>query len=313
MATFREIGERGLVDMIRRTVLRDGSPDALTDDASVLPRGSGDLVVCMDALTFERHMPKGMTYEQFGWMAAAANVSDLASMGARPTGLLASMNVPVSMDVADICDIMSGIDQCAEFAGTYVVGGDTKPGNGTVAVTAIGSMEGRRPMTRSGARTGDVIAVTGPLGGPAAGFHAVANGIELKESVDCLMEPIPRVEEGIALAESGLVTSCMDLSDGLSTCVNTLCRASRVGAIIEWDLLPMEEGVRVINKALGIPEKDMVMDWGGEYELLFTFDRKDLDAIADTDVQFHIIGLVTEDECMLHRDERYEVIGDGRY
>ncbi len=94
MATFREIGERGLVDMIRRTVLRDGSPDALTDDASVIPRGSGDLVVCMDALTFERHMPKGMTYEQFGWMAAAANVSDLASMGARPKGLLASLNVP---------------------------------------------------------------------------------------------------------------------------------------------------------------------------------------------------------------------------
>jgi thiamine-monophosphate kinase len=313
MPTFEEVGERALVGMIRGIVAREGCPDGLDDDAAVLPMPSGDVVVCTDSLTFDRHMPEGMTYEQFGWMCGAANVSDLASMGARPTGLLASMNVPVSMDVADICDIMSGIDQCAEFAGTYVVGGDTKPGNGTVAVTAIGSMEGRRPMTRSGARTGDVIAVTGPLGGPAAGFHAVANGIELKESVDCLMEPIPRVEEGIALAESGLVTSCMDLSDGLSTCVNTLCRASRVGAIIEWDLLPMEEGVRVINKTLGISEKDMVMDWGGEYELLFTFDRRDIDAMTDTGVDFHIIGLVTDNDCLLHRDEKYEVIGDGRY
>ena len=313
MATFREIGERGLVDMIRRTVLRDGSPDALTDDASVIPRGSGDLVVCTDALTFERHMPKGMTYEQFGWMAAAANVSDLASMGARPKGLLASLNVPEDMDVKDICDIMSGIDQCAEFGDTYVIGGDTKPGTGTVAVTAIGDMEGRRPMTRGCASPGDVIAVTGPLGGPAAGFHAIGSGIDIPESVASLMAPIPRVEEGIALASTGLVSSCIDLSDGLSTCVRTVCRESGFGAIIEWDLLPADDGVKVVSEKLGIPEKDMLMDWGGEYELLFTFDRKDLDAIADTDVQFHIIGLVTEDECLLHRNEKYEVIGDGRY
>ena len=162
MATFREVGERGLVEMIRRTVLRDGCPDALTDDASVIRPTSGDLVVCMDALTFERHRPKGMTYEQFGWMAAAANVSDLASMGARPKGLLASLNVPEDMDVQDICDIMSGIDQCAEFGGTYVVGGDTKPGTGTVAVTAIGDMEGRKPMTRACARPGDVLSIFHP-------------------------------------------------------------------------------------------------------------------------------------------------------
>ncbi|MBP5394455.1 MAG: hypothetical protein J6Y18_00900, partial [Candidatus Methanomethylophilaceae archaeon] len=72
------------------------------------------------------------------------------------------------------------------------------------------------------------------------------------------------------------------------------------------------DGVKVVSEKLGIPEKDMLMDWGGEYELLFTFDRKDLDRITDTEVQFHIIGIITEDECLLHRDEKYEVIGDGR-
>ena len=291
MPTFEDVGERALVGMIKGIVAREGCPDGLDDDAAVLPAPSGDLVVCTDSLTFDRHMPKGMTYEQFGWMCGAANVSDLASMGARPTGLLASMNVPISMDVTDICDIVSGIDQCAEFANTYVVGGDTKPGNGSVSVTAIGSMEGRRPMTRSGARTGDVIAVTGPLGGPAAGFHAVNNGIDLKDSVDSLMVPIPRVEEGIALSGSGLVTACMDLSDGLSTCVNTLCKASGVGAIIEWDLLPIDDGVHIINRALGIPEKDMVMDWGGEYELLFTFDRRDIYRMAT--IQRRLIRLTS--------------------
>lgn len=313
MPTFGDIGERRMVEMIRGIVTRDGCPDSLEDDAAVIRIPSGDVVACTDALTFERHMPAGMTYEQFGWMCAAANVSDLASMGARPVGLLVSMNVPVSMDASDICDIASGIDQCAEFADTYIIGGDTKPGNGTVAVTALGSMDGRRPMTRSGSRPGDMIAVTGPLGGPAAGFEALKNGIELPDSVASLMTPIPRVDEGIRLSESGLVTSCMDLSDGLSTCINTLCKASGTGAVIQWDFLPADEGVQTINRVLGIPEKDMLMDWGGEYELLFTFGSDDHEAIAATGVDFHIIGIMTEKDVLLRRDEKYEVIADGRY
>ncbi len=313
MPTFREVGERSLIDTIRNIVAREGRPDDLDDDAAIIHMPKGDLVACTDALTFERHMPEGMTYEQFGWMCAAANVSDLASMGARPTGLLMSLNVPLDMDIRDICDIVSGIDQCAEFAETYVIGGDTKPGNGTVAVTALGTMDDRLPMTRRGARVGDLIAVTGPLGGPAAGFHALKNGIDLPDSVASLVTPIPRVEEGILLSETGLVSSCIDLSDGLSTCVNTLCSTSKVGAVLEWDLLPKDPGVEVINRELGIPEQDMVMGWGGEYELVFTFDRKDTDRLRETGVEFHIIGVITEKGCLLRRDERYEEIENGCY
>ena len=312
MPTFEETGERELVRTIRRILSRPGCPDGLDDDAAVIEQ-DGKLVACTDSLTFERHMPKGMTYEQFGWMCAAANVSDLASMGARPTGLLMSLNVPKDMDVKDVCDIVSGIDQCAEFAETYVIGGDTKPGNGTVSVTALGSMEGRQPMRRSGARPGDLIAVTGPLGGPVAGFHALENGIDLPDSIASLMVPIPRVEEGIALSASGCVTSCMDLSDGLGTCINTLCSASNAGAVIEWDLLPADGGVKVINERLGIPERDMLLGWGGEYELLFTFDRNDSERLARTGVDYHIIGVMTEEGCLLRRDGKYEGIEDGCY
>ncbi len=313
MPTFGDIGERAMVEMIRTIMTREGAPDGLGDDAAVISVPSGDLVACTDALTFERHMPRGMTYEQFGWMCAAANVSDLASMGARPIGLLASMNVPVSMDIRDVCDIASGIDQCAEFSETYVIGGDTKPGNGTVAVTALGIMEGRRPMTRDGARVGDMIALTGPVGGPAAGYYAIENGIDLPDSIQSLMVPIPRVEEGMALAGSGLVTSCMDLSDGLGTCLNTLCRASGVGAVVEWGFIPADEGVHKVSEATGIPEEKMLIGWGGEYELLFTFGGDDLDALTELGIEFHIIGKITEGRCLLHKDDRYEVIEDGSY
>lgn len=313
MASFREVGERALIGMIRNVVHRDGAPDDLSDDASFVKTQMQDLVACTDSLTFDRHRPEGMTYEQFGWMCAAANLSDLASMGARPVGLLAALNVPLDMDAADICDIMSGIDQCAEFADTYIIGGDTKPGNGIVTVTAIGTMDGRVPMTRRGARTGDVIAVTGPLGGPAAGFRALENGMELPDSVSCLFTPIPRVEEGLALSKSGRVSSCMDLSDGLATCINTLCRESGVGAIIDWDLLPKDDGVQAVCERTGVSDEELVLGWGGEYELLFTFDRKYADELYGSGVDFHMIGLVTEDEVLLHRNEKYKVIEDGCY
>lgn len=313
MSTFGESGEREVIDRIRSVFRRPECPDELIDDAAIITHPTRDVVACMDSLSFDRHMPKGTRFDEFGWMCASANLSDLASMGARPSGLLVSFNMPLGMDVGDIVSIANGIDQCAEFAETYVIGGDTKPGDGTVCITALGCMEGRKPMTRKGAREGDVIAVTGSLGGPAAGFHALEKGIPLKDAIDSLRVPIPRVEEGLALSETGLISSCMDLSDGLSTCINTLCRESNVGAIVDWDLIPKHEGVSEIHDRFGIPEKDMVMDWGGEYELLFTFDRNDIDELTETGVEFHMIGLITDDGCLLHRDEKYEEIGYGGY
>lgn len=313
MPTFGETGERDAIEMIRDAVRRPGSPDPLSDDAAVIGWDSGDLVACMDSLSFERHMPPGTGFDEFGWVCAAANISDLAAMGARPRGLLVSLNLPLDMDVGDMASLASGIDQCAEFAGTFIIGGDTKPGNGTVCVTALGSMEGRRPMTRRGARCGDVIAVTGRLGGPAAGFHALENGLQLDDAIASLRVPIPRIEEGLALCETGLVSSCMDLSDGLSTCIRTLCSESGCGAVIDWDLIPKHDSVPVVSTELGIPESDLVMGWGGEYELLFTFDRGDLDALRGTGVEFHMIGLIAEGGCLLHRDGGYEEIEHGRY
>ena len=213
-----------------------------------------------------------------------------------------------------VTDIMSGMDQCAEFAGTEIIGGDTKPGPGAVAVTAVGTMEDREPMTRKGAAKGDLIAVTGPLGGPAAGFAALAHGLDRHDSVFSLYVPRPRIEEGIALSGSGLVTSCMDLSDGLSTALNTLCRINGLGAVIDWDMLPVEDETVSVIDELELDEERTVMGWGGEYELLFTFKKDDLEAVQELDVPVHVIGLMTEDrDVVLHRDGKYREVQDGAY
>lgn len=290
MVMIGDIGERKLIEDFRGFIHTDGTVGP-GDDAAVLRNGT---VVTSDIVSFDRHFPAGMSYEQFGWYAAAVNFSDLAAMGALPMGFVASLALPDSLEAQAAYDIMSGIDQCCEFCGTGIVGGDTKTGPGIVCGTALGTMDGIKPMLRSGASPGDVVAVTGPLGSPAAAFIALENGIDAKEAKDCLYVPIPRVEEGRAMAGSGAVTSCMDLSDGLGTALNTLCAASGVGMDIELDFIPRGAWVDEMAELAGRPAKDLLIGWGGEYELAFTADRDRLDRLYDAEVEFSIIGMVND-------------------
>ena len=311
MASLKDVGERELVRRIHG-IVRPCDAIGTDDDAAVLDV-DGTVVVSTDIVTFERHMPKGMSYEQFGWTAAAVNFSDLASMGARPIGILASLALPQELDESAVYDIMNGIDMCAEYCGTNVIGGDTKPGTGIIACTALGTMDGRRPMMRDGASAGDVVAVTGPLGSPAAQYNALTNGIEL-EDTDALMTPDPKIREGILLSESGIVTSCMDLSDGLGTALNTICEQSRVGMEIEYGYIPEGEDVEEISKRTGTPKKDLLLGWGGEYELVFTFREDGIRELFDRKVPFTIIGIVTDgSDVLLTEDGKRTKVGYGSY
>ena len=300
MVQIGDIGERQLIEDFK-SFLRPEGRVGPGDDAAVIGK---DIVVTTDVVTFDRHFPAGMSYEQFGWYAAAVNFSDLAAMGARPIGFTAALALPPTLDAQAAYDIMSGMDQCAEFCGTGIVGGDTKPGPGVVAGTAIGSMDGRAPMLRSGARPGDVVAITGPVGGPAAGFAALDKGIDCQEAKDTLYMPIPKVAEGMTLASSGIVTSCIDLSDGLGTALKTICASSNVGIDVEFDFIRHESYVDDISKEAGIPIEELLLGWGGEYELMFTADPNRLKKLYDEDLEFWIIGMV-------HEGDRPELIREG--
>ncbi|MBQ7701971.1 MAG: thiamine-phosphate kinase [Candidatus Methanomethylophilaceae archaeon] len=314
MASLKEVGEQQLIRNIR-SIIRPAKDARGTDDDAVVLQTGGDIVASTDVVTFERHMPRTMSYERFGWMAAAVNFSDLAAMGARPIGLLTSLSMPPDMDEHDLYDIVSGMDQCAEFVNTFIVGGDTKPGTGSISCTALGTMEGREPMMRSGAEVGDIVAVTGPLGGPAAGFAALENNIDAEEAIFSLMVPVPMVDAGIALSSTGKVTSCIDLSDGLATAANTICKQSHVGMEIVFDFLPVAEDVEEVCNATGGSMKDMLIGWGGEYVLMFTFRKEDVSIIQDSGVMFSIIGHVTNDDgvYLLEGESERTRIGNGVY
>ena len=295
MTSLKEVGERQLVETVR-SIIRPRSKSTVVgpgDDAAVIRNPSGDIVVSTDVVTEERHLPETMTYEQFGWTAAAVNFSDIASMGARPLGFLPAVTIPEDADESVLYDIMSGIDQCCEFCKTEVVGGDTKFGSLAVAGTAIGTMEGRKPMTRRGAQPGDIVAVTGMLGGPAAGYYAIKNGFEAEDQIFSLMVPVPHVKDGIKLS---------------------VCRQSHVGMEIEWEFLPVDDEVKDILEASHADLRDTVTRWGGEYELLFTLDRADLQKLYDAGIAFSIIGLVTNGEGpVLNDGEERKVMENGIY
>lgn len=311
MTQLRNLGERELINNIRKVIKPAKGIVGTDDDAAVLPNGT---VITTDTVTFERHKPKTMTYEHFGWMSAAVSFSDLAAMGAKPVGITAALSMPDDMDDSAVYDMMSGIDQCAEFCETFVIGGDTKPGTGSITTTAIGDMEGRKPMLRSGAQPGNIVAVTGTLGSPAAGFHAIENGLDAEEAIFKLMTPVPCFKEGIILSKTGKVTSCIDLSDGLATAANTICKMSHVGMDIQAEFLPEGPDVDEIAETLKLSKNDLMLKWGGEYELMFTFDKKDLDELNQSGVYFSIIGVVTNDDGpYLCEDINRRRLNDGQY
>ncbi|MCL2032433.1 MAG: thiamine-phosphate kinase [Methanomassiliicoccaceae archaeon] len=313
MVSLKELGERELIRVIQ-SIIRRSPGLGPGDDSALIPSSGGDTVACTDSVTFERHFPKGMTYEEFGWMAAAVNISDLAAMGAEPVGLLAALTMPPELDADSLYDIMAGMDKCAGSFGAHIYGGDTKFGCGAVSCTAIGSMNGRTPMLRSGAMPGDVVAVTGSLGSAAAGFFAGENDLDGYVSSSSLMTPIPRVGDGIALSSSGAVTSCIDLSDGLAEGAKSVCRASRVGMEIHMAFLPEGDGVDLVSSETGVTKEEMMLYWGGDYELLFTFDKKEMEALYSQDVDFSVIGIVTNDDApYINYGDRREAMGNGRH
>lgn len=310
MALIADLGERRLIEDFMSFIHPEGMVGP-GDDAAVLINGT---VASTDIVTFDRHMPAGMTYEQFGWYAAAVSFSDLAAMGARPTGFLAALALPGDLDPQNAYDIMSGIDQCCEFCGTGIIGGDTKPGPGIVTGTALGSMDNRKPMLRSGARPGDLVAVTGALGGPAAALLDLEHNLGLEYARESLYVPIPRIDAGIDLAGSGCVTSCMDLSDGLGTALNTICRASNVGIDVEYDFIPKGEGVIEASEATGTPTEDLLLYYGGEYELVFTVGKEGLDRLYDTELEFSVIGMVNDSgKAGFLKDGSRREVGYGHY
>lgn len=281
------------------------------DDAAVLEGRSGfQWVVTCDTMVRDIHFkPETMTYEAIGYKAMASNISDLAAMGAIPRFAVVALSVPASMDTEALRELYDGLYACAGRYGVAVVGGDTTscPRDMTVTVTAIGEVETGRALLRSGARPGDRVFVTGPLGLSAAGLHLLlaAGGSAydhaglpepLQRLVRAHQYPEPQVEAGRVLVRSGLGRSLNDVSDGLASEAWELAEAS--GCVIELDeeLLPADPALQVYARENGLDPVELMLYGGEDYQLVGTVRGEDAEALGalfrEAGLPFHLAGRV---------------------
>jgi thiamine-monophosphate kinase len=232
------VGEFGLIDRVLLALTETGvAPDPSNgvlvgpgDDAAVVAAPDGRVVVSTDVLVEGRHFRRDWSSaHDVGVRAAAANMADIAAMGAHPTGLTVGLAAPVDLPVAWVLELARGLAAEAAAAGAVVVGGDmVRSDTLVVSVTALGRLDGRPPVLRSGARPGDVLVVAGRLGWAAAGLRLLADGTgDEGPLVDAHRRPLPPYGWGPRLAALG-ATAMLDVSDGLLQDAGHLAAASGV-------------------------------------------------------------------------------------
>ncbi len=245
------------------------------DAAAWQPSRSHRSVITTDALVDGVHFRRGVTPPfDIGWRAMASNVSDIAAMGARPVLATVALSLPPDARIDDVSELYRGMQAVALDANLAIAGGDlTRADVLSLTIAAVGEVRATRMKTRSAAKRGDVVAISGPLGAARAGVAAEADeqllGGELRdEALRAYRRPVPRWREGAWLAASAHVHAMMDISDGLSTDLARLCEASGVGALI--DEVPVARCAQALAQQIGVDAREFALAGGEEFELLVT-------------------------------------------
>ncbi|MCY7323343.1 MAG: thiamine-phosphate kinase [Phormidesmis sp. CAN_BIN36] len=295
--TVQVLGEQGLLKRVQSFC----PSTVVGDDAAVLPTEPGKLlVVTSDVLVDRVHFSDQTTPpESVGWRSAAANLSDLAAMGASPLGITVGLGLPGEVLVSWVEDLYRGITDCLQKYGTVTVGGDLcRSPVITVAITAFGQVDPARVIRRATAQPGDAILVTGVHGSSRAGLELLLHpesGRELSQDdrlslIQAHQYPNPRLDILPLLPETR--TSGMDSSDGLADAIVQICRASRVGARLDRHKIPIHPALKRWS-----PEK--AMNWalyGGEdFELVLCLPQDAAQGLVEQIETAAIVGTITSD------------------
>lgn len=309
-------GEFELIAALRERIAQiagDGGSEAVVlgsgDDAAITVR-AGATATSVDALVEGVHFRiPPFTPAQVGHKALAVALSDLAAMGAEPGEAYVQLGVPDDRGDPELLELADGLARVARGHGVSIVGGDvTRAPALLVAITVVGgSADPERLVRRAGARAGDLVAVTGELGGAAAAIEllerpalaglldpAVAEALRARQ-----LEPEPRLAAGRALAEAG-ARAMIDLSDGLGADAGHLAAAGGVGIEIDPGALPVQAGVAELAAAGGMDPVELATAGGEDYELLVVLAPEAFararDAVAATGSSLTSIGDVVEGE-----------------
>jgi thiamine-monophosphate kinase len=279
-----ELGQFGMIDTVAKMIeeSRDNRVDSwhnlidgIGDDCAVWKGDTASQLAKVDCQVEGVHFNLDIiTWEDLGWKSLAVNLSDIASMGGIPSYALVSLGLPLDTQVEDVVELYQGLLKLAKQSGTAIVGGNMSSSPHVfVDVTVIGKTgnpEGKY-LSRSAAEPGDKIGVTGWLGTSAAGLEMLTQKLKFEVGTTaCLRQaftrPEPRLVEGRLFIENG-VRAGIDISDGLLSDLGHICQASKVGALVRTNLLPIRPEVK---EAFGERSVQMALSGGEDYQLLFT-------------------------------------------
>jgi thiamine-monophosphate kinase len=294
--------EESFLRLIRRHfgALVPPSPRGIGDDAAVWRPAPGRLLAAADVLIESVHFRRDEPPYLLGRKALAVNLSDVAAMGGRPHSFLLTLALPADLPTAYTDALLAGMASCAREHRVLLAGGDTcaSPGPLMISIAVMGGLPGKAPaLTRSGARAGDALYISGPLGvsatgralleagwrpRPSAGGRAIAAAMppaagstrtQRTRALDALrrhLDPVPRLDLGLRLRAARLVSAAMDLSDGLSLDLWRMTQASGTGARLLAPAIPIGDAPRALGSVLGRDPLDLALHGGEDYELLVT-------------------------------------------
>ncbi len=284
--SLADLGEIPLVEMIRGRFsgLRRGRLlHGIGDDAAVTGLPHGKLLSSTDIMAEGVHFDLSLVMPyQIGFKLVSVNVSDIYAMGGKPLHILLALAMPPSTDMKFLERFFDGVSDALDLYGVSLAGGDISACKGDMVLTATVIGQTDRPVLRSGAKPGDALYVTGPIGDSASGLELLRRiGRPLKLDKRCVCGSLPwkaikpllrrhlMPEARKPGAWLGRATAMIDISDGLALDLSRMCTESGVGAVLDMERIPVSEGTRMTASVLKLNTLDLVLSGGEDYELLF--------------------------------------------
>ncbi len=303
--TAKSLGEHKIIQLIQNHLTSmPNMPVPFGDDVSAVNIDEKRIAVLKtDMLVAKTDMPDEMTLFQAARKALIMNISDFASKGVKPTAALVALGLPAEFSQKNIEEIADGLDAGAQEYGVYIIGGDTSETSDLIiSILLYGTAQKSKLMLRSGAKPGDVLAVTGFFGKSAAGlrllFSECVTSKNARALLDAVFTPKARLSEGLALGGCGVVSSSMDSSDGLAWTLHELARLSNVG--FELDMVPVAPEVKRFAELNSLDASELALYGGEEYELVVTIKPDGwtaaVSAIEAVGGQLLRIGQATEEK-----------------
>jgi thiamine-monophosphate kinase len=317
------VSEDQLIERVRRRLPSRGDSlrVGIGDDAAVLrPKGGAEWFVTTDAFLENVHfLRKIHPAKAVGYKALARAASDIAAMGARARYFFLTLGLPDACAGAWLDDFLDGMARAARRFGLILAGGDTTKYPAVVAsLTVVGEIDRGRAILRSGARPGDLLCVSGRLGEAELGLRLIQRKLHKQKRWTKLLKkhfyPEPRLALGEWLAAHRCATSMIDTSDGLSTDLGHICKASEVGAILWAPKIPAVK-ISPELKRVGLDPLELALHGGEDYELLFTIPKKFAGRLPHKvgGVPITVMGEITKQKELVRveRDGRRDLLKPG--